>query len=256
MPIKSFFARHAARRSFFPRMRRSQLPSRMVIRKPLSWQRRALLGALIAGVALVAGGGLFLAGQYSAGYNGPTSSRRIAELERDNADLRARNGELTANLNSATTQLNIELGAHKSMEAQILKLEDERNRLSRDLALFDNLFPNTGADGQATIRGFRVEPASTAGNPAAWRYRLLIMRAGRTRGSFTGEAQLQVRYRIGGQERLADTPASGMITEPLEFERYQRIEGQFQAPTGAKLLGAVARVMENGKLVAESIYRP
>ncbi|NTV94954.1 MAG: hypothetical protein HGA75_06000 [Thiobacillus sp.] len=256
MPIKSFFARRAARRGLFHRRTKTQLTSRVVISKPVSWQSRLLWGGLIAVVAAVGGAGLFIAGQSSAGYDSFGAARRIAELERENADLRGHNGELSATLNTATTQLSIEKGAHQSMEAQILKLEEERNRLSRDLALFDNLFPSTGDDGQPTIRGFRIEPASAAGSPGAWRYRLLIMRPGKSQDTFVGDIQLQVRYRLDGQDRLAQTPEAGKISEHLEFQRYQRVEGQFQAPAGAKLLGAVARVMENGRPVAESIYRP
>lgn len=256
MPFQSFIAHRVGRRSLFTRKTRSQLTSRVVISKPVSWQRRLLWAGLAAIVAIPAGIALFVAGQYSAGYHSLSTSSRLAELERENTELHGRNDELTVALSTATTQLAIEQGAHKSMESQVLKLEDERNRLSRDLALFDNLFPSAGDDAQATIRGFRVEPASTSGKPGAWRYRLLIMRSGKSGGRFTGDFQLQVRYRQDGQERLAQSTAAGKISERLEFERYQRIEGQFQVPDGAKLLGAVAHVLENGKLIAESIYRP
>lgn len=256
MPIKSFLARRAARRGVFHRRTKRQLTSQVVIRRPASWQNRLLWGGLIAMVAAAGGAGLFVAGQTSAGYDSFSAARRIADLERRNAELRARSDELTAALSTATTQLNIELGAHKSLEAQILKLEDERDRLNRDLALFDNLFPSNDSGDQPTIRGFRVEPASAAGSTGAWRYRLLIMRPGKARGSFAGELRLQVRYRQGGVDRVAETAATGKVREALEFQRYQRVEGQFQAPAGAKLLGVVARVMENDRLVAESIYRP
>ncbi|TCJ11871.1 hypothetical protein EZJ19_13760 [Parasulfuritortus cantonensis] len=256
MPIKSFFARRAARKGIFQRKTKAQLTSRVVIRKPVSWQNRLLWGGLVAVVAAVAGAALFLGGQYSAGYDSFSTARSMTELKRENAELRARAAELTNALETASTQLHIEQGAHQSMEAQLLKLEDERNRLNRDLALFDNLFPSAENDGRPSIRGFRIEPASSAGNLGTWRYRLLIMRSGKVGGSFVGEFQLQVRYRQGGQDRVAQTADAGKISEALEFQRYQRVEGQFQAPPGAKLLGAVARVMDNGKLVAESIYRP
>lgn len=256
MPIKSFLARRSARRGLLRRKAKNQIASRVVIRKPVSWQRRLLWGGLIAVGTLLAGGGLFLAGQYSAGYDSFGSVRRIAGLTEANTGLRSQNEELSAALKSTTTQLHIEQGARQTMAGQIAKLEDERDRLNRDLALFDNLFPSSDSDGQPTIRGFRIEPASAAGNPGSWRYRILIMRPGKAKDTFLGDVRLQVRYRLDGHDIVARTPETGNMVERLEFQRYQRVEGHFQLPAGAKLLGATARVMENGRLVAESIYRP
>ncbi|MDD4881913.1 MAG: hypothetical protein PHR30_04460 [Gallionellaceae bacterium] len=256
MPIKSFLARRRARRGDLRHKAKTHIASRVVIKKPVSWQRRLLWGGLIAVVAVLAGAGLFVAGQYTAGYDSLSTGRRMATLEQANSGLRTQNEELSTTLKTTTTQLHIEQGARQSMASQIVKLEDERSRLNRDLALFDNLFPSSDSDGQPSIRGFRIEPASAAGNPGSWRYRILIMRPGKARDSFVGDAQLQVRYRLDGHDIVARTPETGNISEHLEFQRYQRVEGHFQAPAGAKLLGATARVMDNGRLVAESIYRP
>lgn len=253
MPIKSLLARRTSRRNLAHRKTKTHIASRVVIRKPVSWQKRLLWGALVALAAGLTGVGLFLGGQYSVGYDGIGSLLRIRTLVQENALLRDRTAQLSATLEATTTQLHIEQGARKSMEGQLLKLEEERTRLNRDLALFDNLFPSSGAGSQPTIRGFRIEPA---GGQGAWRYRLLIMRPGQTGDSFVGDVQVQVRYRQDGREVLAATPESGRISERLEFQRYQRVEGHFQAPAGAKLLGAIARVVENGKLVAESVYTP
>jgi hypothetical protein len=254
MPIKSLLARRAARRGGLPRKAKTQIAARVVIRKPASWRTRLLWGGLAASATLLLGIGLFAAGQYTAGHDSFGALARIVGLERENADLREHNAELTATLKGVDTQLHIEQGARQALEGQVARLEEERNRLSHDLALFDNLFPSSDTDGRPTIRGFRIEPVGAAGK--AWRYSVLIMRPGQARDSFVGEVQIQVRYRQDGQEVLARTPASGNLSERLEFQRYQRVEGHFQAPEGAKLLGAVARVVDNGRLVAESIYRP
>lgn len=255
MPIKSFLSRRSGRRGGFYRRGKSPLTARVVIRKPVSWGRRLLWGGLALVAAVLAGAGLFIAGQYSAGYASVGSALELRALNEENGQLQDRIAELSDTFASTTTQLHIEQGARKTMEGQMLKLEEERNRLSRDLALFDNLFPS-GGDGLPTIRGFRIEPVGTAGSPGAWRYRLLIMRAGKNQGGFAGDVQVQVRYRLDGHDILARTPESGNISEHVEFDRYQRVEGHFQAPNGAKLLGAIARVVENGRPVAESVYQP
>lgn len=255
MPIKSFLARRNARRGVFRHKGKTHIASRVVIRKPVSWQKRLLWGSLIVVGAGLTGIGLFVAGQYSAGYASIDSTLRLRTLQADNARFQARIDELSGQLESTTTQLRIEQGARHSMDSQIVKLEEERNRLARDLALFDNLFPSSN-DGQPTIRGFRIEPVGASGSPGAWRYRLLIMRPGRDQDTFVGDIQLQVRYRLDGHDQVARTPETGKISERVEFTRYQRVEGHFQAPAGAKLLGAVARVVENGKFVAESVYQP
>lgn len=255
MPIKSFFRRRGGLRGGLGPHGRSHITSRLVISKPVSLRKRLLWGGLAALVAALAGAGLFLAGQYSAGFSSLDSALRLRALMEENEGLRKRVVELSDNLASITTQLRIDQGARATLEAQMLKLEEDRNRLSRDLALFENLFPSSGVEGQPTIRGFRIEPASTTGNPGDLRYRLLIMRSART-GSFSGDVQVQVRYRQDGREVLAQTPDTGRVQERIEFDRYQRMEGRFQAPQGAKLLGAVARVMENGRPVAESTFQP
>lgn len=256
MPIKSFLARRGARRGISRRKGKTHITSRVVIRKPVSWRMRVIWGTLIAIAVGMAGAGLFVTGQYSAGYASIDSAFRLRNLETDNGQLRARAAELSDLLASTTTQLRIEQGARNSMAGQIAKLENERNRLTRDLALFENLFPSNGEDGRPTIRGFQVEPATPSGSPGAWRYRLLIMRPGRTQDTFTGEIQLQVRYRQDGREMLAASQETGKVSDRLQFERYQRIEGHFQLPAGAKLLGATARVVENGRPVAESVFQP
>lgn len=252
MPIKSFLSRRVGRRGGLHRRGKSSLTARVVIRKPVSLGRRLLWGGLALAAALLTGAGLYVAGQHSAGYASIDSALEARALRQENDRLAARAAGLADHLATTTTQLHIEQGARKTLEGQMLRLEEERNRLSRDLALFDNLFPS-GEDGLPAIRGFRIEPAA---GPGAWRYRLLIMRAGNSRGSFAGEVQVQVRYRVDGRDVLARTPDAGNISERVEFDRYQRIEGRFQAPNGAKLLGAVARVVENGRPVAESVYQP
>lgn len=207
-------------------------------------------------LVLALAGGLFFAGRISAGDNYFKNLSKLRELSSEIDRLGKENHHLTEAYNTASTQLEIERGARKALESQIARLEDERNRLNRDLALFDNLFPTDGQSSVPTIRSFRVEPIIASGAPSTWRYRALVMRGGKATDSFSGTFRLQVRYRMNGQEILANTAEAGRTSEPLELQRYRRIEGHFQAPAGATLLGATAQVMQNGKLVAESRFRP
>lgn len=255
MPIKSFLARRSQRRTPFRRKSATAVTSRVVIRKPLSHRARLLWGTLAVAGTLVLGSGLFLAGQYSAGHASLESVLTERAQAAEIAHLRDQLADNERKLAEINTQWRIEQGARTTMETQVRKLDEERNRLSRDLAVFENLFPSAGPAGQPSVRGFRIEPASVGGSDGRWRYRLLIMRSGAA-DRFLGEIQLQVRYRLGGREVLAASPAQGRVNERLEFERYQRIEGEFQAPVGAKVLGATARVMENGRSVAESTTQP
>lgn len=264
MPIKSFLSRRslsraaAKREKPHPAGRRSptHLTSRVVIRKPVSWRHRALWGLGLTLLAVLAGYGLYAAGQFSAGYNRFQTGEQIDRLRTENADLRQRGEQLDAALKHTTMQLLVEQGARQTLEAQVRRLEGDLGRVNEDVALFENLFPSDGPDGRPAIRGFRVEPIAATGKPSAWRYRVLVMRGGQPREDFSGEFQLQVRYRLEGREVLAPSSETGRIAKPLVFQRYQRIEGQFQAPAGAMLLGALVRVVENGKSVAEYVYRP
>lgn len=257
MPIKRFIART---RSGWDKRRPSRrhapaaLASQVVIRKPMSRRRLLLLAALLALAVGAAGFGLFRAGQLSAGYDAARSIDRIQDLAAGNTLLQEQNAKLQVDYNRAATQLGIERGARQTMEAQIHKLEDEHSQLEQDLALFDNLFPTGKQDNLPAIRSFRVE--SLAGTPNTWRYRVLVMRGGRAKGDFSGNFQLQVRYRLDGRETLARTPETGNVLQPLQFQRFRRIEGRFHIPPGGVILGAVAQVVENGTLVAESVFHP
>jgi uncharacterized protein HemX len=141
MPIKSFLARRAGQRGVFPRKPRNHIATRVVIKKPASWHARLIWGGLTALAVLLGGGGLFLAGQYSAGHASIESTLRLRQLTQENHALRAENAQFSDTLASVTTQLRIEQGARQTMAEQITKLEEERARLSRDLAQFENLLP-------------------------------------------------------------------------------------------------------------------
>ncbi len=264
MPIKSFLARRdlgQAQGSRLPGRRgrakmAANMAPRVVIGKPPSWRRRAmwLAGALLLGSAV--GFGLYLAGQRSAGYDSISARDNIARLRNENAELRAQSERISRSLDNASSQLRLELAARQGLEEQVRRMEEERGRLSQDLALFENLFPTNSVDGTPAIRGFRIEPVDAGGSPASWRYRVLVMRGGQPKDEFNGEFRLTVRYRLDNRDIDAANPNSGNVASSLRFRTYQRIEGSFQAPKGAKLLGAKARVEENGKLVSESTFRP
>jgi hypothetical protein len=259
MPIKHFLARTAARRDKHRSLRRrgqTAIASRVVISRPASWRRRLLLGSLLVLAAGATGFGLYIAGQSSAGYDSLHSAGRIRDLAAENDRLEARNAKLAVAYNATVTQLDIERGARKTLENQVHKLEDERSQLSRDLALFDNLFPTAKQNNLPAIRSFRIEPVVASATPATWRYRVLVMRDPQAQGSFVGEFRLLVNYRMNGREIPAQTPATGQVSEALQFQHYRRVEGRFQVPPGAVMLGATARVMDNGKLIAESAFRP
>lgn len=259
MPIKHFLARTAARRDKQRSLRRrgqTAIVPRVIISRPASWRRRLLLGGALVLVAGTTGFGLYIAGQLSAGYDSLHSAGRIRDLAAENARLEASNAKLTGAYNATTTQLDIERGARKTLEIQVHKLEDERSRLNRDLALFDNLFPTAKQNNLPAIRSFRIEQVVASATPATWRYRVLVMRDAQAQGSFAGEFQLQVSYRLNGQEIQAQTPAAGKVSEPLQFQHYRRVEGRFQVPPGAVIVGATTRVVENGRLIAESVFRP
>lgn len=262
MPLRTFLASRRSARPSQPaesaigwRRRKLALAHRVEIRRPVSWLHRALWVMAVAGIALAGGYGLFVFGQRSAGYDSWASGQRIDAVEAENTRLHDGNQALLTSSREMLTQLQIERGARQALETQVLRLEEERARLGRDLALFENLFPASGVDGVPEIRGFRVEPVVAEGGEGTWRYRVLVMRGGDPKDDFQGEFKLLARYRLGSRELAATTATDGRISEALQFRRYQRIEGQFQAPKGGVLLGAVAKVEENGRPVSESVFR-
>lgn len=207
--------------------------------------------------ALLLSAALFAAGRLSAGDGSLLNLGQVSTLTAQLKQSKSENARLVEAYNNTATQLEIERGARKTLESQVARLEDERDRLNRDLALFDNLFPSGGDQSKLpTIRSFRVEPIIASATPSTWRYRVLVMRGGKTTDTFRGQFRLTVRYKLNGHEIQATSAENGNSTQDLELQRYRRIEGHFQAPTGATLLGATAQVMQNGKPIAESRFRP
>ncbi len=264
MPIKSFLARRvqAQASNVRPPGRRGRaklaanMAPRVVIGRPPSWRRRVLWIGVALLLASAGGFGLYIAGQRSAGHDRFEALETIAHLRDENAALKAQHAQISQSLDHASSQLRIELAARQGLEGQVRRMEEERGRLSQDLALFENLFPVNSTDGVPAIRGFRIEPVEIGGPSSAWRYRVLVMRGGQPKDDFRGEFRLSARFRVGNRDIDAVAPENGQVATSLQFRTYQRIEGRFQAPQGAKLLGAKARVEENGKLVSESAFRP
>ena len=160
------------------------------------------------------------------------------QLERD---------RLSATVNAAESQLNIERSAQKQLVIQVKALESANVKLKEDLAFFESLLPADASAQGVSIRRLKAEAVA----PNQLRYQLLIMQGGKGQGQFNGNLQLAVSVVQGGKNVMMNYPdnAAGSADKfKLAFKHYQRVEGVLTLPDGVSMKSVQARVLNNGQI--------
>jgi hypothetical protein len=224
---------------------------RMAVRTHLPWPwRAAVLLALVATVAGMWWWG-FDFGQIFSGFDRKETEARLVALTEENvklngeaAGLRARNSELESEL--AMTR-----GSQATLTRQSQELAQENSQIKEELAFLQKLVVDSNKLAGVAIQRLTAERE----RDDTWRYSLLLVRGGSPRDEFQGQVSLQATLAAvtagGAAPRQItvnlpeDQPATAAPLA-LRFKYYQRVEGTFQVPPGAKLASLTARVFEGG----------
>ena len=149
--------------------------------------------------------------------------------------------------------MRIERSARQQLAAQVKALEIENGKLKDDLAFFESLLPTDKTAGGVSIRRLAADVAG----PNQLRYRLVVMRGGKSEQEFTGSLQVAVTVLQNGKSAIMFFPEAG-IRDPadtekfhLSFKRYQRVDGLLTLPDGAVMKSMQVRVLEKGQLRAQ-----
>jgi len=232
------------------RRRMSVASSRMTIRTQLPWTTRlvcALAVVSVAGAAAIWAYDL----EHRLAY--PASGNLKEQLAQYKEQLRKLGGErdrLSASVNAAQSQINIERATQKQLLVQVKSLEAENTSLKEDLAFFDSLLPNTLGPQTIAIRRMKINLTA----PDQLHYRLLVMQGGKGEHTFVGNLQFAITTLQGGKSVMMNLPennASGQEKYRLSFKFYQRVEGTLSLPKGAAIKTIQARVLENGQVRAQ-----
>lgn len=154
---------------------------------------------------------------------------------------------LRSSVGTGQNAVSIERAAQQQLLARIQSLEAENSALKEDMLIFERLIPVIGQEARVRIESFRI--SSNAGG--GYRYRLLLAYQSVQRGAgFRGRYEVAVTYKIpGAQSRQIVLPeGQGGV---VEVRHFLRREGMIELPSGAALVSAEVRLLQDGKLVAK-----
>ena len=138
--------------------------------------------------------------------------------------------------NTAGTLVTTEKASYEKLAAQVKQLEVDNRSLRDDLGFFEKLIPAAGNEGVA-IRGLQAELQ----NPAALKWQVLVIQAGRNAAEFNGRLELTFTGFQNGKPWSAPLAAG---PQDIKVRQYGRVEGTFEVPAQVVVKGVVAKVTE------------
>jgi hypothetical protein len=222
---------------------------RMAVRTHLPWWGR---GALVATLLALLAGMSWLGydfGQIFGGFNRKEIEARLVALEADDAKLRAEATELRTRNTVLESELGMTRGALEALTRQTTELSGENAQLKEELAFLQKLVSDSSKNIGLQILRLTVEPDGED----TWRYSLLVVRGGNPKDEFVGSVVLQATLATtapGQPVKVLTLPqdqpesASALL---LKFKYYQRVEGRFHVPPGARLNAIAVRAYEAGQ---------
>ncbi|MBL8480877.1 MAG: hypothetical protein JNJ60_01670 [Rhodocyclaceae bacterium] len=151
--------------------------------------------------------------------------------------------------------LAIERAAREQLASQLKAAQDDNARLKDDLAMYEEITSAARrGDAAVSITRLKVEAGESAGQ---FRYRMLVAApaAGGRDAKFSGTYQLLVNIFHEGRNAIMSIPAASdpdRSSYTLNFKHFQRIEGEFAVPAGARPTSVEVRVLQGGQIRAKS----
>jgi len=207
-------------------------------RKRRSWGIPRWLVLLLAGIAIGAGGLLYLQEEYLPQRLSPEESQRLqARVD----ELDAERAQLQASLADATRQLKASETQTKRLSTELAGAHQQAQRLQQDIALFQDILPPDPRDGPVDVRGARF-----SNDDGRLAYHVLLTRDTKGGKAFRGVMQLVV----------AGSRASGananITLDPVDVNlaSYEHLQGALPLPEGFTARQTTIRVLDapNGRL--------
>lgn len=220
---------------------------RVAVRTHIPWYWRALATIAVLSISIALAGWVYDAGRKIAGFDRRETEQEMTSL-RDRVDeLQQEAAKLRALVNAGESNVQIERTAQQQLVRQVKALEQENGRLKEDLAFFENLASAEGKEAGVTINRLRVEPN---GSPGHYRYRLLAAaQGGKKDREFRGSVQLVISLQQEGKSAMMILPEQNDPARQrfnINFKHFQRVDGTFQVPAGARVNSVEARLIQDG----------
>lgn len=214
---------------------------RVTVRRQIPWYWLALAALAFVALALLAAWALH---QLTIGSSGGNAVEEPGKLRERVLLLEADNQRLREAVAGAERQLQIEAATHEGVARQGRALAAENASLREDLAFFQSMASNP-SDGAITVNRFEMEPGMIEGDQ---RFRLLVVQPRERGRDFKGRLQLAVEVEQDGVRQVLPVPLAGEDPAQLtlEFRFFQRVEGSFRIPPGARVKRVEVLVMEQG----------
>jgi hypothetical protein len=221
------------------------------VRTHIPWYWRALTAIGVLSISFAFAGWVYDAGRKFAGFDSQETAQEMTTLRNRIAELEQEASKLRALASASDSTLQIERTAQEQLSRQVKVLEVENGRLKEDLAFFESLAAAEGKEAGFTINQLRVEQN---GVPGQFRYRLLAAAQGGKRDrDFRGSVQLVISLQQGDKGAMMILPAQNDPAKgkfDINFRHFQRVDGMFQVPGGARVLSVEARLIQGGVMRA------
>ena len=215
---------------------------RMAVRSALPWPFRWAALAIVLGFCAAIGLWAFEFGKDIAGLEKGSKEELmqlrsvVADLRTELEKVRGERDQAQSIANTAGTLVTTEKASYEKLAAQVKQLEVDNRSLRDDLGFFEKLIPAAGNEGVA-IRGLQAELQ----NPAALKWQVLVIQAGRNAAEFNGRLELTFTGFQNGKPWSAPLAAG---PQDIKVRQYGRVEGTFEVPAQVVVKGVVAKVTE------------
>lgn len=224
------------------RRRLSISAPRMTVRSHVPWPLRWALMAVVLGLSASIALWAFDFGRGIAGLDHGAKDE-LTRLRDENRRLLDEREQLVSTANTADSLLKTEKAAQEKLAAQLTQMASENSQLKDDLRFFERLIPSNEPQ-HLSIRALQVE----SGGANQWRYRMLVIQAGKNPPEFNGRFELMLSGTQAGKPWAATVPDATQQASPayrLSFKSYQRIEGTLSLPEGTVIKSVQARVIDH-----------
>jgi hypothetical protein len=224
---------------------------KVAVRTHIPWYLRLLAAVFVLSTSLALAGWIYDAGRRYAGFDRTETEQEMSALKERVAELEKEGARLGALANSGESSLQIERTAQQQLARQVRSLEEENARLKEDLAFFENLAAAEGKEAGFSLNRLRVEPDSV---PGQYRFRALAAtQGGKKDREFKGSLQILVAMQQEGKSAMIILPAANDPNRQrynISFRHFQRVDGTFQVPAGARITSVELRLMQDGAMRA------
>ncbi len=201
-------------------------------RKRRSWGIPRWLVLLLVGIALGAGGLLYVQQEYLPARLSPEESQRLQARVSELDDERA---QLQSSLEEATRQLRTSETEAKRLSTELASVRARTQQLQQDIALFEEVLPPDPRDGAVGVRAARF--ANENGKLA---YHVLLTRETKGSKPFRGVMQLVV----AGARASGANATITLDPVAVELASYQHLQGALPLPEGFTARQTTIRVLD------------